>query len=84
MAVGDFNGDGFLDVASTDGFADNVNILLGNGDGTLNSPGQLFGGVPNSFGSVVAADFNGDHRADLAVSSGQGVAVLLNSAKVKK
>jgi hypothetical protein len=44
LILADFNGDGFLDVAAPDGFAESVSLLLGKGDGTLRSA-QLFGGA---------------------------------------
>jgi len=44
LVLADFNGDGFLDVAAPDGFAESVSLLLGKGDGTLR-PAQLFGGA---------------------------------------
>lgn len=65
LAVGDFNKDGFLDLAAPDVFADNVSILLGNGDGTLQA-GQLFAGAPG--GRVTIADFNRDGRSDIALA----------------
>jgi hypothetical protein len=33
VAVGDFNGDGRLDLAVANFYSDNVSVLLGNGDG---------------------------------------------------
>ncbi len=35
VAVGDFNGDGFVDLAVANGYCHFVSILLGNGDGTF-------------------------------------------------
>jgi len=46
LLLADFNGDGVLDVATTDGFSESVSLLLGNGDGTLRSV-QLFAGALN-------------------------------------
>jgi hypothetical protein len=66
--MGDFNGDGKLDLAVPnvgDGF-DNVSMFLGNGDGTLQAPTLIpAGGSPYS---ISAGDFNKDGRMDLAVA----------------
>ncbi len=71
-AVGDFNGDGNQDIAAlADIVGQNsdssvVYLYLGNGDGTFYSPRQLpvspLGPV-----AILAGDFNGDGKADLAV-----------------
>src|SRR5215467_14580046 len=70
IAVGDFNGDGKLDLAVCN-FGDwNIYVLLGNGDGTFQAARSVYfasgGGFP---WYVVTADFNGDGRLDLAVSN---------------
>lgn len=82
LAIGDFNGDGKLDVAVTNtgsnGTDQSVAVLLGNGDGTFRNP-MVFSveGVPNS---MVAADLNGDNRPDIAViSTDKRVTVLTNT-----
>ena len=56
--VGDFNGDGKLDVAS------GLSMFLGNGDGTLQSPLAFAGLFPFST-SVGMGDFNQDGKLDL-------------------
>jgi FG-GAP-like repeat/FG-GAP repeat len=74
IAVADFNGDGKLDVALTnsEGSTDAVAIILGNGDGTLQSPPLLYsaGVLP---AAVVSLDANGDGKPDLAIAGGEAV-----------
>jgi hypothetical protein len=70
VAVGDFNGDGNLDVAvliPTDGTSPTeVRILMGNGDGTLQSP--VVTTLSSQETIVACADVNGDKKADLLVN----------------
>ena len=57
LALADFNGDGLLDVAAPDGFAESVSLLLGNGDGTLGSAQLFAGGLADSAVALTVAGF---------------------------
>jgi hypothetical protein len=69
LVVGDFNGDGTLDVAVANAFDPNgtVTVLLGNGDGTFGTPVSYPAGA--SPGSLAEGDFAGDGILDLAVAN---------------
>jgi Bacterial type II and III secretion system protein/FG-GAP-like repeat len=78
IAVADFNGDGFQDLAVVDQGTNQVQIFLGNGDGTFSvptapKPAALTTGLAPS--SIVAADFNSDGKIDLAVTNANSDAV---------
>ena len=67
VAVGDFNGDTFLDLAVTNVFSNNVSILLGNGTGSFGTATNF--AVGSAPVSVAVGDFNGDTFLDLAVAN---------------
>jgi hypothetical protein len=69
LAVGDFNGDGFMDVAVSEGSA-GVFVLLGQSDGTLGTAKQI---DPSNAVDLVAGSLTADGRTDLIVLDG-GVA----------
>jgi hypothetical protein len=77
VAVGDFNGDGVLDLAVANLNALDVSVLLGNGDGTFQNAVNF--GVSSNPISLAVGDFNGDGRSDVAVANFSDVSVLLNT-----
>jgi hypothetical protein len=80
VALGDFNGDGALDiVTANDGTANTVSVLLNNGDGTFQPPVNY--PVGNQPQQVVVGDFNGDGNLDLATANfnSNDVTILLGN-----
>lgn len=79
LAVGDFNGDGKLDLATANAYTppEGVSVLLGNGNGTFQSP--ILYTVGTTPQNLTTADLNGDGKLDLAVINyGDGtISVLL-------
>ena len=94
LAFADFNGDGKLDAAYGDDGV--VDVLAGNGAGSFDFSGtalplpEVQGQAPAAVAAVVAGDFDGDGKSDLAVldqisstqvnESGQGVPATILSA----
>jgi len=86
IVVGDFNGDGWPDLAvASFGYmpngllpGSNISIIFGNGDGTFQTP---VSSTTNYFAQAIAAgDFNGDGITDLAIQSySTHVSVLLGN-----
>nr|MBA3916833.1 VCBS repeat-containing protein [Terriglobales bacterium] len=76
--LGDFNGDGKLDAAQVYGYPPYVYLLMGNGDGSFQSP-QQYSTVESS--AIASGDFNRDGSLDVAVSGGCCISVLLNSKR---
>ena len=76
VVSGDFDGDGFPDLAVPNRISGSVEILLGAGDGAFRRAADLNPGYyPNL---AVAGDWNRDGLSDLAVTTASGVSVLLS------
>jgi hypothetical protein len=84
VAVADFDGNGFSDLAAANGYDGTVSVLLGQGDGTFQATQNYAVGKDSV--SLAVGDFNGDGFPDLAVAvhppfEPRGtVSILLNAA----
>jgi hypothetical protein len=84
VAVADFNGDGKPDLVVTNATDQSVSVLLNTtatGSATVTFTGQQTFAVGNSPQGVVVGDFNGDNKADIAVTNNQDntASVFLNT-----
>jgi hypothetical protein len=70
VAVGDFNHDGKLDVAAANQKTSTVDLLLGNGNGTLGAPTSFAANGDEDLRFVTVGDLNGDGNPDLIVADG--------------
>jgi hypothetical protein len=78
IAVGDFNSDGKLDLATANEDGDTISVLLGNGDGTFQA--HVDYAIGQDSRGITTGDFNGDGRLDLAVATNDNsVAILLGN-----
>jgi hypothetical protein len=84
IAAGDVNGDGKTDVVVTNYSSNTVSVLLGNGDGTFQTP-KIYSAGFNPI-AVALADLRGNGKLDIVVTdyynstvTSGGVSVLLNN-----
>jgi len=75
VAVGDFRGDGKLDMVVVNHNNADVSVLLGNGDGTFQAAVNY--AVGNNPSGAAVGDFNGDGKLDLAVCNGADYTVSI-------
>ncbi len=76
VALGDFNGDGNLDVTSVDASGGNVSVALGDGTGSF-TPGANYRVIATQGLSVTTGDFTGDGVVDIAAGDDNDAAVVL-------
>ena len=86
LAMGDYNGDAIVDLAVANSGNSTVTLLLGDGSGKF---GEVSGGafkVGSSPFSIVAGDFNGDGKTDMATANhdSSDVTILLGIGPARK
>jgi len=79
MAMGDFDGDGFVDAVIPGRYTDSVHLFFNDGNGVFREKAQL--AVGNTPVDVLTGDINGDGASDIAVvnQDENSVTVLINS-----
>jgi alkaline phosphatase len=80
VAVGDFNGDGQLDIVAVNQDSNSVSVLLGTGSGSF-QPQATFP-VGTRPADVAVGDFNGDGHLDIVATNNYGGSVSDNSVSV--
>jgi len=79
ITTGDLDGDGDIDLAAISNHANEMPILVNNGEGAFVLDTILIVGAGNWPNNITAADFDGDGDVDLATTrSGGDVSVLFN------
>jgi hypothetical protein len=69
LALGDLNGDGWLDIVAPNYVSANVSVLINNGGGGFAAPTNYAVTAMGEPRGVVIADFNGDGKNDVATAN---------------
>jgi hypothetical protein len=77
VLVGDFNSDGNLDLVTANGFGNSVSFLSGSGAGSFSAKIDSSLGAGVTPISIVAGNFNGDTKLDLATANSDGTVSVL-------
>lgn len=83
VVLGDWNGDGMLDLATVaaQGQQEFLDLVLGNGNGTFTTQIVTTAKTTNTrLYDLAVGDFNSDGKLDFAVSGDQAIAVLLQKS----
>lgn len=83
VAVGDFNGDGKLDVVTDNWGHNQILMFFGDGKGNLMLPGQSFNTGKRPYERLRTADFNKDDKSDVVTTDldQNSVSILLGDGK---
>lgn len=80
IVSGDFNNDGYPDIATGNYGSDSITVLINSGNGlTYSRSNYLVGGMPEQ---IITADFNVDGILDLAVTNNSVTASFVSSVSV--
>ncbi len=83
VVVADFNGDGHPDVVTDSWGTNQIELLLGDGKGGLQTPGKYFATGRRPYERLRSADFNGDGIPDIVTTNLDDgtITVLLGDGK---
>jgi hypothetical protein len=83
VEVGDFNGDGKIDMAVSNNGSWSVSVLINTGtDGMISFAPAIQLVTPSGCGNLAVADFDGDGKADIAVANGyQNLTIFRNATE---
>jgi subtilisin-like proprotein convertase family protein len=82
IAIGDVNLDGVADIITSDQSEGDINVLINKADKTGTFvQGAKIGGMAGA-SNVATGDFNNDGQTDIAVSTANGIYVVMNNSSI--